>query len=116
MKKRTKRRNKFEDSVERQLRRAKVGYKYESKKIPYYWVGHYTPDFDVKTQTGSSFIIECKGYFRADDKRKLVAVKRNNPTLDIRLVFYRYSKSSIKWCEKHRFPYAIQKIPKEWMK
>lgn len=108
-------RNKFEHDIARQLRRGKVKHKYECRKIPYYWVGHYTPDWEVTNGCGDVFILEAKGYFRAEDKRKLLAVRKTNPTLDIRIVFYRYSKVNVKWCEKHGFLYAIQKVPKEWL-
>lgn len=97
------------------MRLAKVRHKYEARKIPYYWTGHYTPDWDVVDRRGGTFIVEGKGYFRSEDKRKLVAVKRCNPHLDIRIVFYSYNKRNVAWCVKHGFKYAIKTIPKEWL-
>lgn len=107
-------RNKFEKKIERQLKRAKVSFKYESEKIAYYWASHYIPDFVITLPNGKIYV-ECKGYFRPEDKRKLVAVKRLNPSIDLRIVFYAHKKPSIKWAEKHGFKWAVERIPKNWL-
>jgi predicted nuclease of restriction endonuclease-like RecB superfamily len=107
-------RNTFEKDLRRQLRRAKVAFTYESRKIPYVIAGHYLPDFTVTVPNGE-IIIEGKGHFRPEDKRKMVAVKKCNPQLDIRIVFYSSKLSDIKWCKRHGFKYAIKRIPKEWL-
>jgi predicted nuclease of restriction endonuclease-like RecB superfamily len=91
-----------------------VQFKYESEKIPYLISGHYVPDFILRTRKGKIYI-ETKGHFRPEAKRKMVAVKKLNPTLDIRILFYSYSKASVKWCDKHGFPYAIGDIPDDWL-
>jgi predicted nuclease of restriction endonuclease-like RecB superfamily len=106
-------RNKFEKEVDAQLRRSKVPYKYEAEKIPYILNGIYIPDFILRTSLGKVYI-ECKGYFRPEDKKKLKAVKRQHPEIDLRLLFYSYKPQYIKWCIKHGFKYAVQTIPKEW--
>lgn len=108
-------RNKFEQKIQRQLKRAKVVFKYESERIPYVLSGHYIPDFIIHTPTGLVYI-ECKGYFRPEHKRKMVAVKKQHPNLDIRIVFYSESKINKRWAEKNGFKYAIEKIPKDWLK
>lgn len=107
-------RNKFEISLHRQLKKAKASFKYESEKIPYYFSGHYIPDFVIDTQVGKVYV-EAKGYFRPEHKRKMVAVKKLHPTMDIRIVFYAFRKKDIAWAEKHGFPWAIAKIPVEWL-
>lgn len=106
--------NKFETKIYRLLKRKKVSFKYESERIPYVFSGHYIPDFVVSTATGKIYI-ETKGYFRPEHKRKMVAVKKLNPQLDIRLVFYSKKAKDIKWAEKHGFKYAIDTIPKDWL-
>jgi predicted nuclease of restriction endonuclease-like RecB superfamily len=107
--------NNFEKAIDRQLRRCKdVSFKYESEKIPYILSGHYIPDFVVKTRTGKLFI-ECKGYLRPEHKRKMVAVKKQHPELDIRIIFYGLNKRYIKWADKTGFRWAIEKIPQEWL-
>lgn len=107
-------RNKFEQKIEKQLKKAKVSFKYETEKIPYVIAGHYIPDFIISTPTGKIYI-ETKGHFRPEAKRKMVAVKKLNPHLDIRMVFYSKKKSDISWAIRHGFQYAIETIPEEWL-
>lgn len=107
-------RNKFESRIYKALKKSKVSFQYESEKIAYIWSGHYTPDFILTTPTGKIYI-ETKGYFRPEDKRKLVSVKRCNPQLDIRLLFYAHNTQYIKWAVKNGFKYAVENIPKEWL-
>lgn len=110
----TKLRNKFEHKIHSQLKRARVSFKYENQKIPYILARHYIPDFIIDTPTGKLYI-ECKGYLRPEHKCKMVAVKKQHPELDIRIIFYSLNKANIKWAERHGFKYAISKIPKEWL-
>jgi predicted nuclease of restriction endonuclease-like RecB superfamily len=107
-------RNKFETKIERQLKKAKVSFKYESERIPYLLSGHYIPDFVVSLPNGKIYI-ETKGYLRPEHKRKMVAVKKLNPHLDIRILFYSKKTKDIRWAEKYGFIYAIEDIPKEWL-
>lgn len=115
MKLKKKTRNKFEKKIATQLRRSKREFKYESEKIPYVIAGHYNPDFVVTTPTGKIYL-ETKGYFRPEAKRKMVAVKRQHPELDIRIVFYSYRAAYEKWAIKNGFRYAFEKIPIDWLK
>ena len=107
-------RNKFEHDVDRQLKRSRVAYKYESERIAYVLARHYIPDFIVQTKSGKVYI-ECKGHLRREDKAKLRAVKRQRPDMDLRILFYRKSVANTKWAERNGFRYAIQTIPKEWL-
>jgi Phage endonuclease I len=59
--------------------------------------------------------VECKGYLRPEHKAKMCAVKRQNPKLDIRILFYSANKKQIKWAERNGFRYAIEDIPEEWL-
>lgn len=106
--------NKFEKRINRQLSRAKIPFNYETEKIPYTLARHYIPDFIVETTTRKIYI-ECKGYLRPEHKAKMVAVKRQHPEIDLRIVFYRYIEQYIKWADKHGFIWAIEKVPKEWL-
>lgn len=112
-KKKQPRRNKFEDKIEEQLRLAKCKYKYEEEKIPYVLARHYIPDFIITTATGKIYI-ECKGYLRPEHKAKMVAVKRQHPEMDLRIVFYTLKEKDIKWATRHGFKFAISDIPEEW--
>jgi len=107
--------NKFEKSVARRLRRSKLKFTYESERIPYVLACHYLTDFIIETPLGRIYL-EAKGYFRREDKRKLVAVKKQHPSIDLRILFYRSDKRNIKWAEKNGIKYAISKIPPEWLK
>ncbi len=106
--------NKFESRIDRQLKTSKVKYKYEGEKIPYILARHYIPDFIIFTKAGKIYV-ECKGYLRPEAKAKMVAVKKLNPNLDIRIVFYSKNAKYIKWAERAGFTYAIGEIPSEWL-
>lgn len=108
-------RNAFEKGLEKQLKKAKVKYEYETERIPYSILGNYIPDFIISLGEHKIYV-EAKGYFRIDAKRKMIAVKKQHPELDIRFVFYSKKKSDIKFAEKYGFPYAIGEIPKEWLR
>jgi hypothetical protein len=45
----------------------------------------------------------------------MAAVKKCNPTLDIRFLFMRYKEADVRWCKKYGFPYAIGTMPDEWL-
>ena len=107
-------RNKFEKKIHKQLRRAKANFKYESERIPYVLARHYIPDFVLETPNGKVYV-ECKGYLRPEHKAKMIAVKKLNPNIDLRILFYSANKKNIKWAEKNGFKYAISMIPKEWL-
>ncbi len=110
--KRTK--NKFETRIQLQLKRSKLPFKYESEKFAYVLARHYIPDFVVITPTGKLYI-ELKGYLRPEHKAKMVAVKRQHPEIDLRILFYAPNPKNIKWAEKHGFRWASGSIPKEWL-
>ena len=107
-------RNKFELKTFEQLRRARISFKYETEKIPYILARHYIPDFIITTSLGKIYI-ECKGYLRPEHKAKMVAVKRQHPEMDLRILFYAFNKKYIKWAEKNGIKFAINTIPKEWL-
>jgi hypothetical protein len=96
--------------------------KYESFKIDWEDIRYrkYTPDFLLP----NGIIIETKGLFTAEDRRKHLLVKKQNPVLDIRFVFEsskrRISKVSkttyAMWCEKHGFLYADKLVPEDWLR
>jgi hypothetical protein len=92
-----------------------VKFKYESERIAYVRAGHYRPDFVITTPLGIVYV-EAKGYLRPEHKSILRAVKKCNPQLDIRMLFYAAKKDQIKWAERNGFPYAVgSTIPKEWL-
>lgn len=80
----------------------------------------YTPDFVLP----NGVIIEGKGLFDAEDRKKHLLIKAQHPGLDIRFVFsssrtklYKGSPTTYgMWCEKNGFKFADKAIPVEWMK
>lgn len=108
-------RNKFEARLLQRLKGASFKVEYETEKLPYTIHGNYIPDYILHPPSGKVYI-EAKGHFRPEAKRKMVAVKKQHPELDIRIVFYRYSGVYVRWATKHGFPYAIGDIPDEWIR
>ena len=97
-----------------------VSYEYESTIVPYVIQHNYTPDFLLP----SGIFLECKGYWDPEDRRKIKAVKTQNPELDLRMVFQTpYNKISKRskttyamWCDKHDIPWCeFHSIPIEWL-
>ena len=119
-KKDTKFRSGLEESVAKLLEGLGVSYEYESKKISYVIQHHYTPDFVLPNHT----VLECKGYWDPADRRKIKQVKKDNPDLDLRMVFQspyntisKKSKTTYaKWCERHNIPWThFHDIPLDWL-
>tara|TARA_B100001564_G_C20346514_1_gene536958 strand:+ start:185 stop:538 length:354 start_codon:yes stop_codon:yes gene_type:complete len=113
-------RSKLEEKVADLLVELGVKYEYETKKVPYVIEHIYTPDFILP----SGVILECKGYWDAEDRRKIKAVKTLNPNLDLRMVFQspfntisKKSKTTYaKWCERHDIPWtSFHNIPLKWL-
>jgi len=110
----------LEEKVSDLLLELGVEYEYESTKVPYILQCNYTPDFLLP----NGVFLETKGRLTDEDRRKMKAVKKANPELDIRFVFqtpfnkiYKGSKTTYaKWAEKHGFPWcSFHSIPIEWL-
>ena len=108
-------RNKYERAIERQLTEAGIKFQYEPERIPFLIAGHYLCDWLLHTPLGPIYV-ETKGYLRPESKRKLIAVKKQHPELDLRLLFYENRKAQVKWAEKHGFKYAVGMMPEDWLK
>ncbi len=95
--------------------------RYEDLKIDWKDLRYrtYTPDFVLD----NGIIIETKGIFDSEDRRKHVEIQRQHPTLDIRFVFsnanaklYKGAKSRYcDWCEQKGFKWAHRVIPEGWL-
>ena len=119
-KKEPKFRSKLEEKVATLLTELGVSYEYESTQVPYVIQHNYTPDFLLPNHV----YLETKGYWDAADRRKVLAVKRDNPDIDLRMVFQspyntisKKSKTTYaKWCDKHDIPWtAYHEIPLDWL-
>ena len=113
-------RSKLEEKVADLLVELGVNYEYESCKVPYHIQYTYCPDFVLP----NGVYLECKGYWDADDRRKIKAVKTLNPELDLRMVFQapfntisKKSKTTYaQWCDKHDIPWtSFHNIPLKWL-
>ncbi len=114
-------RSKFEAEIAAILTKKKVSFSYESLDLKYIIRGTYKPDF-ILSQNG--IIVETKGFFSPEDRRKMVAVKAANPSLDIRFCFQnantklsRGKKRSLsygQWATKNGFLWCHKTIPTQW--
>ena len=92
-KKTSKFRSGLEEKVADLLQGLGISYEYESSKVAYTIQHHYVPDFILPNNVH----LETKGYWDPADRRKVLAVKRDNPDLDLRMVFQApYNKISKK--------------------
>jgi hypothetical protein len=110
----------LEEKVSDLLKELGVLYEYESTKVPYVIQHTYTPDFLLP----NGIFLECKGYWDAEDRRKIRNIKEQSPELDIRMVFQspfnKISKKSkttyAKFCEKIGVPWcSYTNIPIDWL-
>ena len=105
-----------------QLHKLKIAFEYEKDTLPYEWREDkkYTPDFFLP----NGVVLEVKGRFMAEDRKKHLFIKSQYPDLDIRFVFdnpyrklYKGGKMTYAdWCNKHDFRWAEGAIPTEWYK
>jgi hypothetical protein len=116
----TKFRSKLEERCADLFSSLGVSYEYESTKVPYEIRFNYTPDFVL----ASGIYLEAKGYWDAADRRKILAVKKCNPEMDLRMVFQEPYKTISKkskttyaqFCDKHNIPWChFHEIPMSWL-
>ena len=113
-------RSQLEEKVADLLVELNIDYDYETKRIPYTIQHHYTPDFILP----NGVVLECKGYWEASDRRKIKQIVKDNPDLDLRMVFQapfnKISKKSkttyAQWCDRLKIPWcAYYDIPIDWL-
>lgn len=104
------------------LEKANVPFTYEEDVLLYVEPAQqrrYTPDINLDDQ----IIVEVKGRWTAQDRRKMSLVIEQHPEKDIRMLFARdntISKNSrtkySTWCDKRNIKYAIgTEVPTEWL-
>ncbi|MGR2681488.1 hypothetical protein [Chromobacterium haemolyticum] len=112
----------LEEDIAATLASKGVSADYERYYLPYLVPASdhkYTPDFVLD----NGIIIESKGLFDTEDRKKHVLIKKQYPDIDIRFVFsnpnsklYKGSPTTYaKWCEKEGFLYSKKTIPIEWL-
>lgn len=113
----------LEEKIAAQLDALGIDYRYEEGHLPYVIPASkhkYTPDMILS----NGIIIEAKGLFDVDDRKKHLLIKAQYPDLDIRFVFSSHrtkissgSKTTVaNWCEKHGYLWAEKLIPKHWLR
>ena len=112
----------FEHTVSKDLTEAKVKFEYETTVISYTKpeTNHtYTIDFTLP----NGILVETKGRWVLEDRKKHLLIKKQHPELDIRMVF-QSSKTKIRkgskttyamFCDKHDIPWAEKVIPESWL-
>ena len=120
--------NRFEYEVAKTFRGQKTDFAYESEKLSYTLSKQYIPDFVISTPSGLRYI-ETKGNGRSWDastRAKMVAVKKQHPDKDIRILFWSNGEFGVKrkdgsrqtqmgWAEKNGFIAAVREIPDDWL-
>lgn len=112
----------LEQRIQEQLDAAGCKAQYEPFKIPYVIPvsnHNYTPDFVLE----NGIVIETKGRWVLEDRKKIALLKEQYPNLDLRMVFSnsnsrirKGAKSRYKdVCEKLEIPYADKEIPDDWL-
>jgi hypothetical protein len=114
----------LEAKISEDLKSKGVPFSYETLKIAYTVPARgakYTPDFLLLS---NGIIVEGKGIFDAEDRKKHLLIKQQHPELDIRFVFSRANAPIYKgsptthanWAEHHGFKYAEKLVPDAWVK
>ena len=113
----------YEFDIARNLKESGVDFTYEREWVVYTEPAQtrkYKPDFFIEN---SHVIVEAKGRWEAQDRKKISLVIEQNPHLDLRMLFHTDNKISPRsktrysdWCKKRNITYAIGKVvPKEWL-
>ena len=111
----------FEHKVSDQLKENKIKFGYETTVIDYIrpQTNHtYTIDFTLP----NGILVETKGRWVIEDRKKHLLIKKQHPELDIRIVFMS-GKTKIRkgskttygsYCDKHGIQWAEKEIPTSW--
>lgn len=111
----------FEERVCAKLEDLDVHFEYETMNVHYEVseTRRYTPDVILP----NGIVLELKGRFTANDRKKMLLVIKQHPELDIRMVFQRHTNKLFKgslttyseWCEKNNIKWADKVVPLEWI-
>ena len=112
----------FEHKISEQLNSLEIDPQYEKTVVKYTVPAReskYTVDFTLP----NGILIETKGRWVAQDRKKHILVKQQHPELDIRIIFQsaksRISKASsttyADYCDKHGIKWAEKVVPTEWI-
>ena len=112
----------FEHKISEQLEQQNIDPQYETTVVKYTVPARdskYTVDFTLP----NGILVETKGRWMPDDRKKHLLVKEQHPELDIRIVF-QSAKSKLRkgskttyadYCDKHGIQWAEKTIPQSWI-
>jgi len=111
----------LEEKVAKQIEKANNKIRYETVKIKWidFAIRSYTPDFVLD----NGIIIEVKGFWSVEDRKKHKELRKQHVNLDIRMVFEN-SKRKIRkgsktsygmWCDKNDILYHDRIVPIPWL-
>jgi hypothetical protein len=111
----------LEDTTATHIKNKGAKLLYETSKIHYTIPESkhiYTPDFILP----NGIIVETKGRFMIEDRKKHLLIRQQHPDKDIRFVFTRSATKLYKgakttysdWCVKNNFKFADKRIPDSW--
>lgn len=112
----------FEHKISEQLEQQNINPLYETTVVKYTIPARdskYTVDFTLP----NGILVETKGRWMPDDRKKHLLVKEQHPELDIRIVF-QSAKSKLRkgskttyadYCNKHGIKWAEKTIPQSWI-
>lgn len=111
-------RSSFEERMIPVVREFDPGCIYEPHKL--YFTSTYVPDLLLS----NGIYIELKGRLRPDDEVKLLGVIRDNPNIDLRIVFQNANNKCERrkkmryrdWADKHGIKWAHGSIPLHWIR
>lgn len=116
-------RSNSELSCSEQLIKNNIDFKYEPYPIAYEWFENkkYIPDFLLP----NGIILEVKGRFMLEDRKKHLFIRSQHPDIDIRFIFdnphrklYKGGKMTYAdWCDKYKFKFCKlnEDIPHDWL-
>lgn len=120
-------RSKFEKNVAKAFKADRIRFEYEPTVLEFVQPAKkrkYTPDFQIKTKTGITCLVETKGRLTREDRKKLILVKEQNPKVKIVLIFMNAANTLDKrskttyseWARDNGFEYYDFRfgLPKEW--
>jgi len=112
----------LEQIIAKQIKQGNHTVRYETTKIKWvdFSIRSYTPDFILD----NGIIVEGKGFWSPDDRRKHAEIKKQHEELDIRFVFENSRRKIRKgskttygdWCIKKGIKFCDKTIPRGWLK
>lgn len=110
-------------ALQARAREGKYKVTYEEESIPYVLEREYVPDFIIEFKSGHKRYIEVKGWLRPEDTKKMIAIRRQYPDMDIRIFFDKDNKMSRNskmrysdWSKKYGFQCCFGHIPDDWFR